>query len=169
MWSIKNRHKCIKHMNAIHKYQASENTENVFWKSTFRVPGLGSWVPTSGSWVSGPTFGLGPRSQVSPLRSRVPESHLWDEFRISGRGSHQQSRVSGPTFRICRCKLVVKLRSFYWQETAHWINNLKIILEEVSRKTMCLCFSDCTEKMPDKNVWLPGSNMLKQTANIASM
>ena len=69
----------------IHKHKASEKIEKIFRKSTFRVPGLRSWVP--------------------PLWSRVsdPQSHLWVGSRVSGLKSHlldPGSQVPGPTYEM---------------------------------------------------------------------
>ena len=72
------------------------------------VLGLRSRVPLLGFWVSG------------------NRSHLRVGSRVSGAGSHQKSRVSGLTFRICRFDiiftflesiLVIKLFRPFFEET----------------------------------------------------
>ena len=74
-----------------------------------------SWVPLLGSWVFGLRSQVPPMNWVLSLRSRVPllgfwvsgnRSHLWVGSRVSGVGSHQKSRVSGLTFRICRFDII---------------------------------------------------------------
>ena len=80
----------------------------------YQVTCLGSRVPHLGSWVLAPRF------------------HLWDGSRVPGLKFHQESRVSGPTFRIYRWKSVHRLCFLRWSEQFYLLEGHNI---NVPRRT----------------------------------
>ena len=99
MRNIRNRRKHLNHINSfILKVPVLGSRVSYMLRilsSTLMVPDPG-FHPWDGSRVSGPRSHLWDESRAPPLGSRVPPKWL-----VSGLGSYQKSRVSGPTFRIC--------------------------------------------------------------------
>ena len=86
MRNIQNIHKTHKAHEFIHKRQVSKKTEKIPWKSTYRIPGVGSRFPH-------PTYELDPGSRVWGIQSRVSPTK-W----VPGLGSLVPPTVPGHGF-----------------------------------------------------------------------
>ena len=119
----------------IHNRKGSKKSKKIFWKSTFRVLGLGSWVPCLiswdlGSWVLGPTYKIGPGSWVLPkvhglgarfsdvsVKNRYGQSALWTlKLTVSQEWTNEINSFLHAGTSLCKLKGDWKFLGFAWSK-----------------------------------------------------
>ena len=154
MRNIQNRHKRIKYMNSFINARRQRKLRK-FLENLFS--GSQVWVLGPTLRILGPTYELGPGSQVPPLGSRVssPRSHLWDRSRISGLGSHQKSRVQvlpfGYAYRLVYKKMNSHVYIYFYSQEPIFPNSSGRI-RPIKLKVACFIISTILLDTPFLNI-----------------